>query len=141
MIRETCLEFVKFDKFSQGLNFGCFWWSFLNSKPTCFTYQNLRMNFTNILSVLPTFQHPDFFVKEQYPKKKLFDMCDLTSWFVTRGHKEGEKYLGDIASLCINLSLKTVQFLPPIFGQLCEKLIFCFSPKYLGLPVLTKYFV
>ena len=47
----------------------------------------------------------------------------------------------DIAILRINLSLKTVQLCPPIFGQFCEKLIFCFSPKYLGLTVLTKYFV
>ena len=37
-------------------------------------------------------------------------------------------YLGDIASLCINLSLKTVQFSPPIFGKFFEKLIFCFFP-------------
>ena len=49
--------------------------------------------------------------------------------------------IGDIASLCINLSPKTVQFSPPIFGQFCEKLIFFFPPKYLRLPVLTKYFV
>ena len=49
----------------------------------------------------------------------------------------------DIVGLRIDLSLKTVQLSPPIFGQFCEKikLIFCFSPKYLGLPVLTKYFV
>ena len=47
----------------------------------------------------------------------------------------------DIASLCIILSLKTVQISPPILGHFCEKLIFCFSPKNLGLPVLTKYFV
>ena len=47
----------------------------------------------------------------------------------------------DIARLRINLSLKTVQLSPPIFGQFCEKLIFCFSPKYLGLPDHTKYFV
>ena len=33
--------------------------------------------------------------------------------------------LRDIASLGINLSLKTV---PPIFGQFCEKLIFCIFP-------------
>ena len=53
------------------------------------------------------------------------------------------KYLQrDIASLGINLSLKTVQLSPPIFGKFCKKkLIFCFSPKYTGLPVLTKYFV
>ena len=36
--------------------------------------------------------------------------------------------LWDIASLCINLSPKTWKFSPPIFGQFCEKLIFCFSP-------------
>ena len=51
------------------------------------------------------------------------------------------KSIGDIASLCINLSPKTVQFSPPIFGQFCKKLIFFFPPKYLRLPVLTKYFV
>ena len=50
-------------------------------------------------------------------------------------------WLRDIASLCINLRLKTVQFSPHIFGQFCEKLIFSFYPKHLGLPVLTKYFV
>ena len=51
-------------------------------------------------------------------------------------------FIWDIASLCINLSLKTVQLAPPIFGQFCEKTnILFFSPKYLGLPVLTKYFV
>ena len=49
--------------------------------------------------------------------------------------------LRDVASLRINLSLKTVQLSHPIFYQFCEKLIFCFPPKYLGLPVLTKYFV
>ena len=43
--------------------------------------------------------------------------------------------------MCINHSPKTVQFSPPIFGQFCQKLMLCFSPKYLGLPVLTKYFV
>ena len=36
--------------------------------------------------------------------------------------------IGDTASLCINLSPKTVQFSPPIFGQFCEKLIFFFPP-------------
>ena len=49
--------------------------------------------------------------------------------------------LRDIASLRINLSLKTVQFSRPIFGHFCEKIIISFSPKYLGLPDLTKYFV
>ena len=34
----------------------------------------------------------------------------------------------DIASLHINLSLKTVQLSPPIFGKFCEKLIFWFFP-------------
>ena len=47
--------------------------------------------------------------------------------------------VGDIATLHIHLSLKTVQLSPPIFGKFCEKLILCFSPKYIGLPVLTKY--
>ena len=51
------------------------------------------------------------------------------------------EHVRDIASLCINLSLKTEQLLPPIFIQFCEKLVFCFSPKCLELPVLTKYFV
>ena len=42
----------------------------------------------------------------------------------------------------INLSLKTLKLSPSIFGQFCEKTnIKFFSPKYLGLPVLTKYFV
>ena len=40
-----------------------------------------------------------------------------------------------------SLSPKTVQFSPPIFGQFCEKIIFFFSPKYLRLAVLKKYFV
>ena len=54
----------------------------------------------------------------------------------------GVDYIWDIASLCINLSLKTVQFSPPIFGQFCEKNnILFFPPKYLGLQVVTKYFV
>ena len=34
--------------------------------------------------------------------------------------------IGDIASLRIILSLKTVQLSPPIFGKFCEKLIYCF---------------
>ena len=52
------------------------------------------------------------------------------------------KYLlWDIASLCINLSLKTVQFSPPIIGKFCETNILFFSPRYLELAVLTKYFV
>ena len=50
-------------------------------------------------------------------------------------------YMWHIARLRINLSLTTVQLSPPIFGKFCEKLIFSFSPKYLGLPVPTKYFV
>ena len=51
-------------------------------------------------------------------------------------------WLRDIASLCINLRLKTVQFSPPICGKFCEKLIVCFLfPKCLGLPVHTIYFV
>ena len=42
----------------------------------------------------------------------------------------------------INLSLKTVQVSPPIFGHFFfNKLVFWFFPNYLGLPVLTKYFV
>ena len=47
-----------------------------------------------------------------------------------KAHIESHKYedIRDIASLCINLSPKTVQFSPPIFGQFCEKLIFFFSP-------------
>jgi hypothetical protein len=42
-----------------------------------------------------------------------------------KSRKKG--FLRDIASLCINLNPKTVQFSPPIFGQFCEKLIFFFS--------------
>ena len=38
------------------------------------------------------------------------------------------KTLRDIASLRINLSLKTVQISPPIFGQFCEKKLFCYLP-------------
>ena len=34
----------------------------------------------------------------------------------------------DIASLCINLSLKIVQLSPPIFSKFCEKLLFSFFP-------------
>ena len=33
----------------------------------------------------------------------------------------------ELASLCINLSLKTVQLSPLIFGKFCEKLIFYFN--------------
>ena len=35
------------------------------------------------------------------------------------------KAIRDIASLCINVSRKTVQLSPPILGKFCEKLIFC----------------
>ena len=38
----------------------------------------------------------------------------------------GKKDIRDLASMCINLSPKTVQFSPPIFGQFCEKLIHFF---------------
>ena len=51
------------------------------------------------------------------------------------------KSLRGIASLRINISLKTVQLPPPIFGHFCEYIILLFCPLYLGIPVLTKYFV
>ena len=43
--------------------------------------------------------------------------------------KEIKQYqIRDITSLRINLSLKTVQLSPPIFGQFCEKTNILFFP-------------
>ena len=90
------------------------------------------------------------FCNENIHKKTMFCKCFFykktfkKTWLMkvdTEAKFMNHCNLWDIASLCINLSLKTVLLSPPIFGQFCEKLIICFPPEYLGLPVLTKYFV
>ena len=73
LMRETFLGFSKIEEFYQSFNFGGFWWIFKNIKPTCCTYQNLCMTFTNILFFLLNFSTPwKSCVKEQWPKKSLF---------------------------------------------------------------------
>ena len=72
-MRETCIVFSNIEEFYQSCNFGCFWWIFSNIKPTCCTYQNLRMTFTNILGFLLNFSTSwKNGLKEQWPKKSLF---------------------------------------------------------------------
>ena len=95
LMRETCLGFSNIEEFYQSCNFGCFWWISKNIKPTCCTYQNLCMTFTNILGFLLNFSTSwKSCVKEQWPKKSLFYIFDLTSGFVTRGKKKVGIYLG-----------------------------------------------
>ena len=89
-MRETCLGFFNIKEFYQSCNFGCFWWIFLNIRPTYNTYQNLCMTFTNILVlVLPFSTSWKSCVKEQLSKKSLFGNFYKTSWLVTPGQKEG----------------------------------------------------
>ena len=71
-MRETCLGFFNIKEFYRS-NFGCFWWNFWNIQPTCCTYQNLRMTFTNILGFLFNFSISwKSCIKDQRPKKSLF---------------------------------------------------------------------
>ena len=57
-----------------------------------------------------------------------FAQSDNFSTIVWWNKRFNKSFIWDIASFRINLSLKTVQLSPPIFGQVCEKLIFCFFP-------------
>ena len=73
LMRETCIGFFNIEEFYRHCNFGCFLWIFLNIKPTCCTYQNLPMTFTNILGFCLNFSTSwKSCVKEQWPKKSLF---------------------------------------------------------------------
>ena len=73
LMRVTCRVFSNIEKFYQSCNFAGFWWIFKYIKPTCCTYQNLRMTFTNILSFLLNFSTSwKSCVKEQWPKKITF---------------------------------------------------------------------
>ena len=47
--------FFNIEEFYRSCNFGCFWWIFADIKPTCCTYQNLSMTFTNILCFVLNF--------------------------------------------------------------------------------------
>ena len=47
---------------------------------------------------------------------------------IRRVFEQQKNHLRDIASLRINLSLKTVQLSPLIFGQFCEYIILLFCP-------------
>ena len=88
-MRETCLVFSNIEECYRSCNFGCFGWIFSNIKPTCCTYQNLRMTFTNILGFLLNISTSwKSCVKEQWPKKSLFHIfwlevmiCDLLNMF------------------------------------------------------------
>ena len=69
----TYLGFVNIEKFYQSWNFVCSWWIFYNIKPTCCTYQNLWMTFTNVLGFPLNFPTSwKSCVKEQSPKKSFF---------------------------------------------------------------------
>ena len=73
LMRVTCEGFSNIEEFYQSCNFGCFWWIKKNIKPTCCTYQNLRMTFKNILGFLLNFLTSwKSCVKEKLPKKTLF---------------------------------------------------------------------
>ena len=50
------------------------------------------------------------------------------SWSASLSSAYVYKVLEGIASLRINLSLKTVQLSPPIFGHFCEYIILLFCP-------------
>ena len=78
LMRVTFLGFSNIEEFYQICNFCCFWWIFKNIKPTYYTYQNLRMTFTNILCFLPNFSTWwKICVKEPWPKNHFFEIFDL----------------------------------------------------------------
>ena len=52
LMRETFHVFFNIEEFYRSCNIGCFWWISKNIKPTCCTYQNLCMTFTNIVGFL-----------------------------------------------------------------------------------------
>ena len=98
LMRETCLGFINIEEFYRSCNFGCFLWISWNSQPTCCTYQNLCMTFTNIWGFLLNFSRSwKSCVKEQWHKKSLFwnfllnvMICDLRpkrGWNILRSLK------------------------------------------------------
>ena len=99
LMRVTCLGFSNIEEFYRSCNFGCFWWIFKNIKPTCCTYQNLRMTFTNILYFLPNFSTSwKSCVKEQWPKKSNFWIFLLNVMIYNLRPKRGWKILRSLKS-------------------------------------------
>ena len=107
LMRVTCLGFSNIEEFYQSCNFGGFWWIFENIKPTCCTYQNLCMTFTNILCFLLNFSTSwKSCVKEQWPKKSLFWNFWLNVMICDSRPKRGWNIFRSLKSWSMNESTK-----------------------------------
>ena len=93
--------FLNIEKFYQSFNFGSFWWILFTVKPICGAYQNLCMNFTNILGFLPNFFTSwKSCAKEPWPKKSFFPKKTNFYMFPV--------FVEQIKSLCLVLLLNCI---------------------------------